>query len=450
MAGDLGPGPDRCGAFADDAPVTVPIGDRGQWPMELLGQKALGLLRMAAAKLSVPPFFVLTSQAHRRWREAGISTAFQDAARSEMQTLEAAVGRPFGAGPTPLLVAVRASRPPSVPCVGQPALNVGASDTSDGWDGLWEAIHETFESWDSAKAKRYRKLNRLPEDSGLAIVVQAMVTTNGDLTATGRVLSRRPEDGSNTPTGTWSPTGLPDATDRPVTNDQPFATLEQWNPTLHERLSSVARVFERQERCAQHIEFLADEAQLYLLQSSPLQAAPLAAARIHLDMVDDGILDPAEAAARLAMLPLAQLDTEELAAPGPRLVAGKAASPGIGSGICVRDSSGAPPEADAGGDVILVRPETSPRDLPAMKASRAIVTERGDEASHAAIVAREYGIPCVVGCGDLGMLDEGAALTVDGYTGHVYAGRHSPVRVTPPHVQRALALVQSHQNRERT
>jgi pyruvate,orthophosphate dikinase len=345
---------------------------------------------------------------------------------------------------------VRASRPPSVPCVGQPALNVGASDASDGWDALWRAIHETFESWDSARAKRYRKLNRLSEDSGLAIVVQAMVATKGDLTAKGRVLSRSPEDGSNTPTGTWSLTGFSDETDRPVADDRPFATLEPWNPSLHERLSTVARAFERHERCAQRIEFLADEARLYLLQSSPLQAGPLAAARIHVEMVDDGILDAAEAATRLAMLPLAQLDTEELAAPGPRLVAGKAASPGIGSGICVRDSSGAALEAGASGDVILVRPETSPRDLPVMKASRAIVTERGDEASHAAIVAREYGIPCVVGCGDLGMLGEGAALTVDGYTGHVYAGRHRPVRVTPPHVQRARALLQSHENRERT
>jgi pyruvate,orthophosphate dikinase len=438
-------------ALTDDAPVTIRMGDPGQWPTHLLGEKALGLLRMAAANLPVPPFFVLTTQAHRHWREAGVSASLRDAARTEIAALEAAVGRPFGAGAAPLLVAVRASRPPSVPSLAEAALHIGApSAGSNGWEALWQAIHATFEGWDGAKAKRYRKLNRLPEDAGLAIIVQAMVAADGDLTAEGRVFSRSPQDGSQGPTGIWSPIDPTDATDRPASNDRPLATLGSWNPPLHKRLTTVARAFERQERCAQDIEFWACEGQLYLLQNSPLKVGPLAAARILLDMVDDGILDADVAALRLALLPLDQLDTEELAAPGPSLVAGRAASPGIGSGICVRDSSGAALEAQAGGDVILVRPETSPKDLPAMKAARGIVTERGDEASHAAIVAREYGIPCVVGCGDLAILDEGVALTVDGYTGHVYAGRHSPVRVTPPHVQRARAMLQSHQNRDRT
>jgi len=261
---------------------------------------------------------------------------------------------------------------------------------------------------------------------GVAIVVQVMVTATGERAASGRVFSRSPQDGSK------------------------LATLGPWNQLLHERLTEVVRAFERHERRAQGIEFVADEAQLALLQSAPLRVGPLAAARIDLDMVDDGIIGPAEAAARLAVLPLDDLDTEELAAPGPCVAAGIAASPGIGSGICFRDPAEAALAAQGGADVVLVRPETSPKDLPAMKAARAILTERGDEASHAAIVAREFKIPCVVGCGDLEPLDDGAALTVNGSTGDVYGGRHTPRRVTPPHVQRARALLASHQERERS
>jgi pyruvate, orthophosphate dikinase len=372
-------------------------------PVGLVGEKACALARLMAAGLNVPPFFVLTTGAFDAWREDGLSDGLQSAVREGIQAIEDMTGRPFESGPDPLSVAVRVSMPAALPAVAPPRLDVGSSGE------LIDAISETFESWDSHRAKRYRKLSRVPDGTGLAVLIQVMLSSD-----VSRLSSRDPADGSK-------------------------PSVE--SPALR----AAAELVERIERGPQAIEYVVDGEEVYLLQTSDLDVTPLAAVRIALDMAEEGILSRDEAVARLASLPLDDLDQDELVSPGRCLATGIGASTGIGSGLCVWDAGEAAARADAGADVVLVRPETSPRDVFAMKTARAIVTERGGEISHAAIFSREYGIPCVVGCGDLGSVEDGAELTVNGTTGEVFPGRHQPVRTTPPVVEQARRFLQAEQ-----
>jgi len=407
---------------------------RRELSADMIGEKAAALSRLAAAGLAVPSFVVLNNLAWAEWQEHGLSEDLRRAVTGGIRVLETTTGRRFGQTSDPLLVAVRSSAMTGVPALAPPTLDVGTH--AEPWDELMEAITVGFQSWTSRRAQRFRRLNRIPDDQGLAVIIQAMVSPTADeRSAAGRAHSRNPADGSNTLVGVWAPGREESGQDRVLSE------LESWDAAVAAKLAESIRIAERVERSPQTVEFVIEHGEVHLIQSSHLDVGPAAAARIYLDMAGGGILSRAETAARLATLPLDDLDYDDLVAPGPCVAAGIAASPGIGSGICVRDAADAAARAEAGIDVVLVRPETSPRDVFAMKTAKAIVTERGGDISHAAIFSREYGIPCAVGCGDLGAVHDGAELTVNGATGEIFLGRHVPVRTTPAVVAEARAFV---------
>jgi pyruvate, orthophosphate dikinase len=381
----------------------------------------------------------LNTRAWAEWQAHGLSERLRRSVAGGIQVLEMKTGRRFGAGPDPLLVAVRTSATVAVPALQPATLNIGFSGGTNAWDQLMVAITAAFDSWTSDRAKRYRKLNRVPDGAALAVVIQVMVSPTADQrSAAGRVHTRNPADGSDVPMATWI-TGIDQQGE-----ERPLSELAGWDPSVAAILRDAIPIVERLERHPQTVEFVVERGELHIIQTSDLDVGPLAAARIYLDMAGAGILNRAETVARLTSLPLDDLEHDELVSPGPCLATGTGASPGIASGICVRDAADAAARAAAGIDVVLVRSETSPRDVFAMKTARAIVTERGGEISHAAIFSREYGIPCAVGCGDLCSVDDGAELTVNGSTGEVFLGRLAPVRTTPPAVAEARAFLAGH------
>ena len=211
-----------------------------------------------------------------------------------------------------------------------------------------------------------------------------------------------------------------------------------------ESLLSAARKLEQAGRDVQDIEFTVERGRLYLLQSRAAKLAPHAAAQIAVDLAREGLID--ERAAVLRVTPdqvriLLSPRVRENALQGAQLLAsGEAASPGVGIGVVVSDSDEAERRAQAGEAVVLARPTTSPEDLHGMIAARAVVTEQGGGTSHAAVVGRALGLPCVVGCGK-GALEAlaGRVVTVDGRAGKVYAGA---LEIEAPNESEHEALVQ--------
>ena len=207
---------------------------------------------------------------------------------------------------------------------------------------------------------------------------------------------------------------------------QPLSALGAALPQALADLLEAAQTLEQANRDVQDIEFTIERGRLFLLQSRSAKLAPHAAAHIAVDLAREGLIDEKAAALRLSpdqvRILLSPRIAESALGEAQALASGEAASPGVGIGIVVSDSDEAERRARAGEAVILARPTTSPEDLHGMIAARAVVTELGGSTSHAAVVGRALGLPCVVGCGK-GALDalQGRVVTVDGRAGKVYA-----------------------------
>ncbi|HZZ51484.1 MAG TPA: pyruvate, phosphate dikinase [Pseudonocardia sp.] len=452
----------------------------------LLGGKGAGLFWMSALGLPVPPFFVLTTRAWREWQQAGRLTDEHVGVVAEMlRWLEARTGRTFGTGPAPLLVSVRSTAAVSMPGMMDTILNLGMTpdvvgplcrelgglrtlgdviatfvdtatpvfDRSAGapasviptgaHDQLVAAIDGVFASWNNDRARLYRRINRIPDDDGTAVVVQAMIFGNADdRSGTGVLFSRDPVTGDETPTGEWVPSAQGEAIVSGRTTPVPVAELAAVQPDVFAELMAVAGQLERAAGQPQDIEFTVQRGVLYLLQARTLKTGPLATCRIALALLDEGAVMTDEVRRRLSVLDLDELATQAISAPQDarrELAGGLAASPGIAHGVVTREATRS--TSSASSPMVLVRPETSPHDLPAMRRAAALVTERGGLTSHAAIVARELRIPCVVGCGPLDGLRDGSEVTVDGAGGAVYAGRLPVSRVIPDVVGRARSVL---------
>jgi pyruvate,orthophosphate dikinase len=317
-------------------------------------------------------------------------------------------------------------------------------------DQLWGAVGAVFGSWQSERAKVYRRLNDIPADWGTAVNVQAMVFGNmGDTSATGVAFTRDPAkgdrayygeflinaQGEDVVAGIRTPQYLTRAA-REEANAKP-ASMEEAMPEVYAELAAVFDRLETHYRDMQDIEFTVEKTKLWMLQTRSGKRTAKAALKIAVDMASEGLITREEAIARVDPMALDQLLHPTLDPNAHRDVMAKGlpASPGAASGAVVFDADTAEKRAAAGDAVILVRTETSPEDIHGMHAAKGILTARGGMTSHAAVVARGMGRPCVSGAGMLSIdvkarvmrvgeriVKEGDILTLDGTTGEVMIG----------------------------
>ncbi|MCH7861563.1 MAG: pyruvate, phosphate dikinase, partial [Proteobacteria bacterium] len=317
-------------------------------------------------------------------------------------------------------------------------------------DQLWGAIGAVFGSWQSERAKVYRRLNDIPGDWGTAVNVQAMVFGNmGDTSATGVAFTRDPSTGENAYYGEFlinaqgedvvagirTPQYLTRAA-REKAGARP-ASMEEAMPEVYAQLAAVFETLEKHYRDMQDIEFTVERGKLWMLQTRSGKRTAKAALKIAVDMASEGLITRDEAILRVDPAALDQLLHPTLDPNAPRdvLTKGLPASPGAASGIAVFDSDTAEKRANTGEAVILIRVETSPEDIHGMHAAKGILTARGGMTSHAAVVARGMGRPCVSGAGTLAInareklfrvgtreVREGDLVTIDGATGEVMLG----------------------------
>ncbi len=317
-------------------------------------------------------------------------------------------------------------------------------------DQLWAAIGAVFGSWMNQRAITYRRLHGIPADWGTAVNVQAMVFGNmGEDCATGVAFTRNPSTGENAFYGEYlvnaqgedvvagirTPQHLTIAGKEENGSDLP--AMEEVMPEVFHDLVQVREALERHYRDMQDVEFTVERGKLYMLQTRAGKRTAQAAVRIAVEMVDEGLISKEEAVARIEPGSLDQLLHPTLDPDAQRRVVarGLPASPGAASGKIVFSADRAEAQAAAGETVILCRVETSPEDIHGMHAARGILTTRGGMTSHAAVVARGMGRPCVAGAGELRIdyksalmrvreheLKEGDLLTIDGATGEVMLG----------------------------
>lgn len=454
---------------------------------ELIGGKAWSLARMRSLGLPVPPAFVVTTRACAHFLETGqLPDSLEAELAAGIHWLEAETGRRFGGSP-PLLVSVRSGAPISMPGMMDTVLNLGMSDATERaladecgsadfardthrrfldlyasivlktvvpplhhasiaeWreairdtagtavphsvdSQLHGAVRAVFDSWNSRRARRYRQHHGIPDLLGTAVTVQAMVFGNLDeRSGTGVLFTRNPITGAALPYGEFLARAQGEDVVSGKFTPRPLEEMSRVVPDAHGDLLAAARRLEELGGDVQDIEFTVERGRLYLLQTRCAKRAPQAAVRIAVEMVREGVIDVDTALSRVSSDQVRSLLSPRLASGAAeratRLAAGEGACPGVGAGIVVTSSDEAERRAAQGESVILARPTTSPEDLHGMIAARAVVTELGGSTSHASVVSRALGRPCVVGCGT-GALTAltGRVITVDGHTGSVYEG----------------------------
>src|SRR3990172_4834082 len=316
---------------------------------------------------------------------------------------------------------------------------------------LWGAIAAVFGSWENARAIAYRRLHDIPDDWGTAVTIQAMVFGNmGDLSATGVVFTRNPSTGADELYGEFlvnaqgedvvaglrTPQPLTEADRRGSSSGRP--SLEGLMPDVFAELKLACAKLEAHFRDIQDIEFTVQEGKLFMLQTRSGKRSTQAALKIAVDMAEKGLITREEAVRNIDAGQLDQLLHPMLDPNAEKTVLAKGlpASPGAASGELVFDADEAVHLKAQGHTVILARVETSPEDVQAMHAGVGILTTRGGMTSHAAVVARGMGRPCVVGASavviDLeretlsaggALLHKGDVVTIDGSTGHIIKGR---------------------------
>lgn len=333
---------------------------------------------------------------------------------------------------------------------------LGEPFPADPRDQLWGALGAVFGSWMNDRAVIYRRMYDIPASWGTAVNVQAMVFGNmGDSSATGVAFTRDPStgergyygeflinaQGEDVVAGIRTPQCLTKTMREKMGDNQP--SMEEALPVVYGELAKVFDTLERHYRDMQDIEFTVEMGRLWMLQTRNGKRTARAALKIACDMVDDGLISEEEAVLRVDPSALDQLLHPTIAEDYKRDVVAKGlpASPGAASGRAVFDSDEAEHRAALGEKVILVRVETSPEDIHGMHAAQAIVTARGGMTSHAAVVARGMGRPCVSGAGEIRIdaakkqftargrtITDGDIITVDGSTGEVLFGEAKMIK----------------------
>ena len=323
----------------------------------------------------------------------------------------------------------------------------GESFPQDARDQLAASIRAVFDSWDTPRAQVYRRANGIPDDLGTAVnVVQMVFGNKGDGSATGVAFTRNPATGEAGPWGEFLVDAQGEDVVAGIRTPQPIGEMETRFPEAHAELIETMRRLEDHYGEMQDIEFTIEEGRLYLLQTRSGKRTAQSALRIAVDMVEEGLISKEEAIVRIDPKQLDQLLHPMIDPNAEFEVAAKGlnASPGAATGKIVLDADTAEDRGKRGEDVILVRWETTPDDIHGLLEAGGVLTAQGGMTSHAAVVARGMGKPCVAGCEDLTIdldsrtlkiggqdLSEGDVLTIDGGTGDVIVGR---VELVPPQI----------------
>jgi pyruvate,orthophosphate dikinase len=309
---------------------------------------------------------------------------------------------------------------------------------------LMRAVRAVFDSWNTPRAQVYRRANEIPDDIGTAVnVVQMVFGNKGDRSGTGVAFTRNPSTGAKEVYGEFLANAQGEDVVAGIRTPQPVESMVEVLPHAYEQLLETMRRLEERYRDMQDIEFTIEDDALYLLQTRSAKRTAAASVRAAVEMVDEGLISREEAVGRVDPGQLDQLlhptiDPNAVLEPAAR---GLNASPGAASGRIVFDADAAVDRAKEG-PVILVRWETTPDDIHGMIAAQGILTVHGGMTSHAAVVARGMGKPCVAGCDELHLgegtarigsheLREGDVITIDGGTGRVFVGE---IPLVPPHL----------------
>jgi pyruvate,orthophosphate dikinase len=323
----------------------------------------------------------------------------------------------------------------------------------DPWEQLWGAISAVFHSWDGKRAKAYRKIENIPEEWGTAVNVQAMVFGNlGEDSATGVAFTRNPATGENNFYGEWLAKAQGEDVVAGIRTPNPLnevcrtehsgnlSSLEQEYPQLYNELNSIRLNLEKHYNDMLDIEFTIQSGKLWMLQCRIGKRNGPAAIRMASEMAHEKMIDEKTAVTRVTpsqldelLHPIVDPDVEKIT---PLLVKGLPAGPGGATGKAVFTAQDAVDWAAKGETVVLVREETNPEDVEGMRASVAILTSRGGMTSHAALVARGWGMCCIVGAGEMKVnsfkkefvingntIKEGDLITLNGTAGKVYEGK---------------------------
>ncbi len=331
------------------------------------------------------------------------------------------------------------------------ARETGKEFPQDPHEQLWGAIGAVFSSWMNARAVTYRRLHDIPESWGTAVNVQAMVFGNmGETSATGVAFTRNPStgesrlygeflinaQGEDVVAGIRTPQDITEYARKESGSDK--ASMETAMPDAFKELTRIYTLLEKHYRDMQDMEFTVEQGKLWMLQTRGGKRTAKAALRIAVELANEGLISKKDAVSRIDPASLDQLlhPTIDPAAKRDVIATGLPASPGAASGEIVFSSDEAAKLQADGRNVILVRIETSPEDIHGMHAAEGILTTRGGMTSHAAVVARGMGKPCVSGCGSIrvdygrGTMSIGArtfktgdVITIDGSLGQVLAGR---------------------------
>jgi pyruvate, orthophosphate dikinase len=312
---------------------------------------------------------------------------------------------------------------------------------------LERAVRAVFDSWDTPRAQVYRRANGIPDDLGTAVnVVQMVFGNKGEDSGTGVAFTRNPSTGEQGIWGEFLTNAQGEDVVAGIRTPLPITEMKDRLPEAFDQLVDTMRRLEERYREMQDIEFTVEEGKLYLLQTRSGKRTAQAALKIAVDMVEEGLISREEAVARIDPKQLDQLLHPMIDPQADYEAAAKGlnASPGAATGKIVLDADSAEERGKAGEDVILVRWETNPDDIHGLLEARGILTAQGGMTSHAAVVARGMGKPCVAGCEGLSIdlegrkisLDgrevaEGEVITIDGGTGEVIVGE---VDLVPPQI----------------
>ena len=320
---------------------------------------------------------------------------------------------------------------------------IGKHFPENPWDQLKLSIDAVFGSWNNARAIRYRQINDITGLIGTAVNIQTMVFGNmGDASGTGVCFTRNPSNGENVFYGEYLMNAQGEDVVAGIRTPKPITTLRDVDEESYDELLRIRTILEEHYLDMQDIEFTIQEGKLYILQTRTGKRTVFAALNIAVDMANEGLIDRKTALGRVPTASFNQLFAPVLDKASKEnaeyLSTGLSASPGGACGKAVFTADSAEQWSAKGEDVILCRKETSPEDIGGMSVSKGIVTSRGGMTSHAAVVARGMGLPCVAGasdlridssskkmtCGDL-EIGEGDLIALDGFTGEVFAGEVS-------------------------
>jgi pyruvate, orthophosphate dikinase len=484
---------------------------------DLLGGKGIGLAEMTQLGVPVPAGFTITTDACRAYMSSGgqLPDGLEEEIEQHLVRLEETTGKRFADSQDPLLVSVRSGAAISMPGMMDTILNVGLNDEAvaggerfiqdsyrrliqmygetvdhidaqrfsealdeddlpatietfkriyeeetgrpfpqDAKEQLGRAVRAVFESWDTPRAKAYRRHNHIPDDLGTAVnVVQMVFGNKGEQSGTGVAFTRDPSTGEQGLYGEFLADAQGEDVVAGIRTPEHVSEMEQRLPNAFGELVETMRRLEEHYQDMQDIEFTVEDGKLYLLQTRSAKRTAAAALKAAVEMVDEGLISREEAVVRIDPGQLDQLLHPRIDPDSDYEVVAKGlnASPGAASGQIVFEADTAEDRGKNGEAVILVRWETTPDDIHGMIAAQGILTAHGGMTSHAAVVARGMGKPCVAGCEALSVdaqaktasidgnkLAEGDVITIDGGTGEVILGE---VALIPPDINEDFETV---------